>query len=404
MKKNAIIYGLVAFLLVLGFLFVEYNKPKKINWYPSYVSRHKIPFGTRIFSELITQKWDGRVQETYRPPYELLRDSVLKGTYVFINGRVNFGEAEGNEMLNWVSEGNRLFIAARGIDNFLLDTLSIQTERLYDAGKLEPIFEYSLVQEQFADDKASWDRDYSKLFFSRVDPNTTKVLGTVSVVNDTSGLRMTRANFLRTSFGQGEILLSTAPEAFTNYFILKDQNLNYTGGATTYLLDKGSIYLDAYYKNGKTISTSPMRIFLDTKEFKWAYYLSLIGVLLYIVFQGKRKQRPIAVIPPLANQSLNFTRTIGDMYYENHQRKSIANHKIEFFLEYIRNHFYLSTEKLDNSFIQQLASRSQHTYEQIEQLFRFFKQIQQSESLNDAHLEQLEKRIENFKVQAHGIK
>ena len=403
MKKNILIYGLICFLLVLGFLFVEYNKPKDINWYPSYVSRHKIPFGTRVFNELLQQKWEGHLQETYRPPYELLRDSVLKGTYVFINGRVNFGEAEGKELLEWVSRGNRLFVAAERIDNFLLDTLSVQTRRLYDPGELEPIFEYALVQEQFSKKKGIWDREYSKLFFSRIDTGTTKVLGTVSVVNDTSGVRKTRANFLRTTFGRGEVLMSTVPEVFTNYFMLKDQNLGYTGGVTTYLLEEETLYLDAYYKNGKTIATSPMRIFLETKEFKWAYYLSLIGVLFYIIFQGKRKQRAIPVIPPLANQSLNFTRTIGDMYYENHQRKNIAQHKIEFFLEYIRSHFYLPTEHLDRHFMQQLASRSQHNIEQIEQLFHFFRQLQESESLSDAHLEQLEKRIENFKVQAHGI-
>ena len=403
MKKNVLIYGFIGILLVLGFLFVEYNKPKDINWYPSYVSRHKIPFGTRVFRELLERKWEGQLKETYRPPFELLRDSVLEGSYVFINGRVHFGKEETQEILDWVSRGNRLFVAAGSIDNFLLDTLSVQTRRLYDPGKLEPVFEYALVQDQFSEDKGRWDREYSKLFFSRIDTNTTRVLGTVSVVNDTSKVLKRRANFLRTAFGQGEVLLSTVPEVFTNYFMLKEQNLEYTGGLATYFLEDETIYLDAYYKNGKTVATSPMRIFLETKEFRWAYYLSLIGVLLYVLFQGKRKQRAIPVIPPLANQSLNFTRTIGDMYYENHQRKSIALHKIEFFLEYIRNHFYLPTEKLDAHFVQQLASRSQHNTEQIEQLFQFFRQLQESESISDNQLEQLEKRIENFKVQAHGI-
>ena len=404
MKKNIYIYGFLGAIIIAGFLFVEYNKPKDINWYPSYVSRHKIPYGTRVFKTLATEQWGDRLRETYSPPFDLLQNEEFEGTFLFVNSRVNFGDAENNIILDWVSQGNRLFISANNFDYFLLDTLGVVTQRLFDHESLEPTFEYALLNDKSTQNKVTWNRDYSKGFFHKIDSTTTRTLGTVNVVNDSSGVSEARVNFIRSRFGKGEILLHLAPEAFTNYFLLNDKDhLDYTAQVASYLNTEDALYLDAYYKRGKTVEVSPMRIFLDTTEFKWAYYLTLIGALLYIVFQGRRKQRAIPVIPPLKNQSLNFTRTIGDMYYEGSQRKSIASHKIEFFLEYIRTQFYLPTEKIDSNFIKQLAARSQHTPQQIEQLFQFLQNVQEADSLSDPILEQLENRIQNFKKQAHGI-
>ena len=403
MKRNVYIYGLLTALLVGGFLFVEDNKPKKINWNESYVSRHKIPYGTRVYKELITEAWGDRLTETYRSPYEQLWEEQMEGTYVFFNDYIWFEAEELEALLEWVNDGNRLFLASEVITKELLDTLNINTGRLYKTDRFDPIFKYDLAAKALHEETALWKRAYSKDYFSKIDSSTTKILGTVALTNDSTHLNQPKANFIKTQFGQGEIFLSTAPEAFTNYFILEGDNLTYTSGVSSYFAQDERIYLDAYYKSGKTVAISPMRIFLDTKEFKWAYYLCLIGILLYIIFQGKRKQRAVPVVPPLTNQSLNFTRTVGDMYYETHQRRSIAEHRIEFFLEYIRSNFYLSTEKIDAAFIQQLAARSQHTPQQIEELFQFIDRIQKGSSLNDPLLEQLEKRIENFKAQAHGI-
>ena len=313
MKRNVYIYGLLTALLVGGFLFVEDNKPKKINWTESYVSRHKIPYGTRVYKELITEAWGDRLIETYRSPFELLWEEHMEGTYVFFNDYINLEEKELSALLEWVSDGNRLFLASEVITAELLDTLGIDAKRMYKADRFDPVFKYDLHFKELNNETALWKRAYSKDYFSKIDSNTTKILGTVVLTNDSTLQNQPRANFIKTQFGQGEILLSTSPEAFTNYFILEGNNLAYTSGISAYFAQDERIYLDAYYKSGKTVAVSPMRIFLDTKEFKWAYYLCLIGILLYIIFQGKRKQRAVPVIPPLTNQSLNFTRTVGDM-------------------------------------------------------------------------------------------
>ena len=75
-----------------------------------------------------------------------------------------------------------------------------------------------------------------------------------------------------------------------------------------------------------------------------------------MIFKGKRNQRLIPVITPLKNQTLAFTRTIANMYYEKSDHKNIATHKINYFLEYIRITHRLSTLKIDASFYEKLAA------------------------------------------------
>ena len=58
------------------------------------------------------------------------------------------------------------------------------------------------------------------------------------------------------------------------------------------------------------------RQILQSQALKWAFYMTLISLILFVIFRGKRTQRIIPVIDPLKNATLDFTKTIGDLYYQ----------------------------------------------------------------------------------------
>ncbi|MGB3150819.1 MAG: DUF4350 domain-containing protein, partial [Maribacter sp.] len=209
-------------------------------------------------------------------------------------------------------------------------------------------------------------------------------------------------NVIMQPFGKGKIILSTFPEAFTNYFLLKANNKDYTAGLLSYLDDSKTIYMDNHYKSGKSFYTSPMYIFLNTKELKWAYYTALIGVLIYIVFEGKRKQRAVPVITPLKNQTLAFTRTISDMYFEKSDQKSIAEHRINYFLDEVRSNYYLGKISGEDDFYKNLAARSGHSLESVKSLFIFMEQLRNKSQVTDSELIKLNTLIQKFKAKPDG--
>ena len=145
-----------------------------------------------------------------------------------------------------------------------------------------------------------------------------------------------------------------------------------------------------------------MYLFLNTKEFKWAYYLVLIGALVYVIFEGKRKQRAIPVVVPLKNQTLAFTRTIADMYFENGEQKQITAHKIAYFLDYIRTRLHISTQTLDETFLNQLAIRSNNDPADVQKLFKLIEKLQGKTQIANTELEELNKKIEAFKAKVDG--
>ena len=406
MGKRLIKYMVLIVITVGALLLVQYSKPKEINWFPSFVNDHKIPYGTKVFNEFLQEEFK-QVKQIYVPPFEFLanQDSI-KGTYVFINNEVNFGEVELHRLLDWTSKGNSLFIASSSFEQQLLDTLKLQTNNLYNSFENGRAYEHRLVNPQLGNNEEfTFEKDsYTSYFSLDSIPSPITVLGTVSAKNDSLSAKGQSINYnvIRKKYGEGEIILSTFPKAFTNYFILKDPNKAYTAGLLSYWDESRTLYLDNHYKAGKSIYTSPMYIFLNIREFKWAYYLALLGVVLYVVFEGKRKQRAIPVIEPLKNQTLAFTRTIADMYYESGETKAIAKHKIDYFLDYVRNHFYFQSIESHEDFYQNLASRSAHEVEEVEHLFKYLSQIESKETITDTELQKLNSLIEKFKKKAHG--
>lgn len=401
-KKNLvyIIIGTLTFALIL---FLEYNKKEEINWFPSYVTHHKIPFGTKVMNDIIQNKFDS-IQYVERPPFEFLKsNSDPKSTYLFVNNSISFGDDELADLLDWTSQGNTLFIASSNFEESLLDTLGLATASLFGDEGLAHEFQHKLVNPTLnLQRNFSYEKSYSTMYFSELDTLNSVVVGEVSNASDENNDFEIHPSIIKQNFGAGKIILSTFPVAFTNYFILKDNNKDYTAGLLSYLDDEQPLYIDSYYKSGKKFYTSPMYIFLNTKELKWAYYIILIGVVFYVIFEGKRKQRAVPIVNPLVNQSLAFTRTIADMYFEKGERKPIAEHKINYFLEGIRTNFYLNTEDQNEEFYKNLASRSNHTTEEIEAFFKKLNTVKNKTILTDEDVMDLNSSIEKFKAKAHG--
>ena len=408
-KKLKVYIGLLVFIL-LGIVYIESIKPKEINWFPSYDAKHKIPYGTYVLHKQMPALFaDKKVRDVYQSPYLFLKDSTNKGTYFFVDGKLNFGEEEFNELLKFVKRGNTVFIASNGVN---IDTLGVKSKRLSTTAFEEKTYQ-KLVNKNLDTKEYYFDRDFPKAYFSEIDTLKTTVLGELLIRNEKDSVVSRKPNFIKTKFGKGAFYLHTFPQAFTNYNMLLDTNYTYVASVLSYLnvnrnnisggqnagsSSSGTILWDTYYKTGKSGISSPMHYILSSKHLKWAYYMALIGVLFFVIFKGKRNQRLIPVISPLKNQTLAFTRTIANMYYEKSDHKNIATHKVNYFLEYIRITHRLSTLKIDAIFYNKLASRSGNSLEKVEGLFKKIDSIKAKDKISQEELIALNKAIEEFKA------
>jgi hypothetical protein len=396
MDKIGKIYIVLIVILLVLFVFIEYTKPKEVSWFPSFDKNHTIPYGTKVLHEEMKFIFKDRFEDVLKPPYSFLNKNDVKGTYFFVNETIAFGKEEMNTLLNWVAEGNQLFVASSSYDKEFLDTLGLGRDYLAHYETLKPSYELSLSNEALKNKKSAvFDRSVSVYFFTdkdSVSTNATRV-GEIKLKGKTKAY----VNVIEQSFGKGQIILSLFPQSFTNYFMLSSTNHEYVSGLLSYLSKSDKVFFDNYYKTGATFYSSPMYVFLTNNSLKWAYYVVLIAALFYIIFEGRRKQRSIPVITPLRNQTLDFVRTIANMYYEKKDHRDIAMYKINHFLAFVRRQQAMQLDEFNEFQLKAIAERNDKPYETTKKLFAYIKMLQNKQSVTKEELINLNRMIEDFK-------
>ncbi len=393
-SKNRIIILLMFLLFV--FILIGESKQKHINWFPSYAVKHKIPFGTYIAHREAQKLWHDSIIDVKSSPYVFFKENPdAKGTYLIYNPTVILGKTNLKTLLNWVAEGNSLFISAENFDTDLLDSLNLEIKYFVN-DNLEKKLLYRHLRLPIKDTAINDKVALGYVFEDKKLPDypAFKSLGEF-VQKEEDKQRL--VNFIKYKWQKGYIYLHSLPFAFTNYAILKNSaNQNYFEGLLAYLNLNKPIYWDVHTQIGEEKGYI-FQYLLENKAFLWAYRLTFVGLFLYIIFEGKRKQRPIPVILPPKNESLSFTKTIADMYIQHGENKKIAQIHIKHFMDYLRTRLHLDTRKPDKKLIQQIAQKTKSKEKTVTALFELINDIQQVTEIKPEKVLTLEKLINQIK-------
>ncbi len=403
MSRFQKIFGFGFLLLLAGLIYMEANKAQPINWFPSYDARDKIPLGGFVFDELLKESIGDNLTEIKSPPFEKLKNTEMMGTYLFINDYFDFDKAEMNSMFQWIEKGNSVFISGNYLGENLLDSLHLkmQSSIIYDQIKTEPLL--ALVNEKFKyETPFHINKDFDTRYFSEIDTLSNIVLGISDIYTGTLKIETPEVNFIKIKMGKGELFLHAQPEIFSNFFLVDDDNSKHTSDVLSYINNGNHIYLDHYYKSGKHINISPLRVLLNNKYFKWAYYFMLIGILLFIVFEGKRKQKAIPIVAPLENKTYEYTRTIAGMYLDESQHHKIAGKQISLFLEYIRTQLRIPTDSINSRFFKSISEKSGNSEEDTMSLFTRIEKIQNQTYTTAEEVVELHTSISAYKNKNNG--
>lgn len=392
-RSGKFAFGLVLVLILL-LTYLEATEPEPVNWNPSYLETDKIALGSFVFYESWREHGKAEIENISIPPFEFL-DQEREGTYFFLNNFIGFDDNELEKLLTWVDRGNSVFISADYISKNLLDTLNLKATTYRGLGNFVSRPGLNFVHPELQ--SPAWYNftfDTEALYFNQLDTLNHTVLGLSTFKSDPGNERV---NYIKAPFGKGEFFLHTNPQALGNYFLLTNDNYRYAEGVLSYIDSSGIVYWDKYYKAGKTFYTSPLYVLLNNKALKWAYYFILIGSVLFILFEGKRKQRPVPVVKPLKNQTFEYSRTIANLYLEQKNYRELALKKIEHFNDYIRTHYRLDTSHKDDKFYRELAGKTNNTMEDTLKLSNIFSTIIDKPEISTTELQELNNNIETFK-------
>ncbi|HYM94757.1 MAG TPA: DUF4350 domain-containing protein [Chitinophagaceae bacterium] len=311
-------------------------------------------------------------------------------------------EFEIKELLKFAESGNDVFISTRTVSSDAEKILGCRTSRISTSpaldseGRLIDKLSVSLFTPPFADNSLY---DYPGFKF-----NSWFYEKDTSITDQLGGDELHRVNFIHLGAGKGNFYIHLAPLAFSNYFLLHDRNIGYYENAFSLIRpDVTKVIWDEYflnkgeddYSNSKD-RTNWLNVLFRFPSLKAALLTAIFTLLLFIFLEMRRKQRYIPVIEKPRNDSLDFVKTIGRLYYDKGDHKNLCRKMAAYFLEHIRNRYKLATGKLDEDFIRSLQIKTGCTEEEIRGIVGFIKYLDDAPVINDKELTEFHKQLESF--------
>ena len=330
---------LISFLPVIALLCSCSGRHPMLNRRLSLWRKDDIPYGTKIAFDALPHLFpdaDVSVNKTSLLP---IGSPDNRKAYIVICSRLMADEGDIIWMMNFVGGGNQIFISANRVSESLMHNLKLRTTQrggfssepdslslgVYDPGD-------ELYHSYFypGDSYDNW--------VTGLDSQYTSILG-----RDARG----HPDFVRISYkGGGAIYLHFAPLAFSNFFLLHKENMAYYEQVMSYIPSsiKEVVWDDYFrYEHGGSSGffDSPVFKFIAANQaLRWGFWLLLLLFLIIYLFDSKRRQRMVPFIGPPRNTSLDFVRTIGQLYYQRRDNHNLAMKMAVHFQDQIRTRYH----------------------------------------------------------------
>lgn len=376
---------LLSVVVIVMALTVFSSADRKVDWEQTYDANSKQPYGLYIFGEQLKHFFSKKVDRISYTPYEYLRRNQQKGNYNYIFTTKGIDEVSLKKVLSDVQAGSQALFLNE--DQGLMDTLKIETDydyvskinlQLNSTSYNKPI--YLHIEKVFV--KVS--------YFTQLDKERDKVLGYVFFSEDTKK----KINFVEVPYGKGKFFLYLGPPmAFTNYFLKESQEArSYVATVLSYLPeDRPTVWFVPPTQGEDTLS-----FIMSQPQLRTAWHLMLLGFVLYLLFKGKRQQRTIPVIEKPKNTTIEFAQSISSLYYQERDATDMVRKKITYFLDQVRQRYYLDTQQINEDFATKLANKSGKDRDLVQQIVGTIIHFEQTQQAQEETLTQLDKWIDEF--------
>lgn len=388
-SRNFLFAMLVLFVL---FCLLQVNLPKKFVWSPTFSHVDKQPFGCFVFDSVLTQSLPNGYHVTKKTFFQLDQEHAKeKISVLMVVDQQDLKQLDVKYLCNIARRGGKVMVVAsssfddgRNADTVVVDEL----ERTFKV-KIEDGLYFSLrgiLSGLKAHDNDMYDTIYwnnretmyaaqpYKMFYNMVGgtlfvdsvPKVKRLAYTLSTAGydykhdslyvgdftsfdtivdekerieriDTFAIKKV-PTAVSVPYGKGEVIFVSSPLLFTNYGMLEGNTSVYIFRLMSYLADLPVYRTEAYVKTDAMLvaEQSPFREFIKRPPLRWALYLALLGVVLFMIFTARRRQRVIPIMSKPANRSLEFIQLIGTLYYQRKDHVDLVRKKFKLFAEELR--------------------------------------------------------------------
>ncbi|MGE6397418.1 DUF4350 domain-containing protein [Chryseobacterium scophthalmum] len=362
MNKTFKIYAVIFIIVMVILALLEVNKKEVTDWRKNYDVNQKSPFGLFVFNKEVKDLFKNNLTKLDVAPYDYYTEKDKKPHNILIV-ESEMDQESWNKILDEVSKGSDAMIIANRLPKNISDTIGFYGSKI----SYEDQNVLKLTDKKYQNDFIKLDKFPSGRGFSYIKPNV-QVLGkTVEENNDD------QANFIKTPFGKGTIYVHCEPLFLTNYYLLQSGNVRYAQSVFSYLKDRETLW---FVESNTKESRSLLRFILSNPALKYAWWVFLGGLVLFIFFNVKRKQRIVPIIEPLKNTSAEFVKSIGNLYLQEGDFHDMMAKKAQYFLNKVRLDLLIDTQNLDEEFAKKLQLKTGKSVEMVNEAIVLIKKAQ----------------------------
>ena len=309
-------------------------------------------------------------------------------------------EAEMRRLIDFIRKGNTVFISTAMVSSEVQAMLHCEIPDVFDIndnlspGNSDDSFSVSLLEPPFSKkDEYGCPGKRFESYFSKYDSDISAVFGNgIYVLPD----------LIRVKAGKGSLLFHLTPLAFSNYFLLYRKNIDYYNKVLSLIPnDTKKVAWDEYflykrYSDDNAKEKSVLSGLMSQRSFRMALWVLIVLLTIFILQEMRRKQRIIPAMAKPRNDSLEFVKTIGRLYYEKRDNKNLCRKMVAYFLEHVRNRYKLSTSRLDEEFIVSLQGKTAQPIENIRKIVSFINRMDDTEEIKDYELSDFHRALEEF--------
>lgn len=403
-RKTIFIFAGIVILLLIVFLWNGSNSKGKWRWEQTYQEMDKNPYGLFVLHELL-KNYGSSFTDLNEYIKKSLPQNVKGANYVFVGEALYLDSLDNERLINFAKEGNRVFISSKVVPFVFFNAIYDKTCQSFMYKK----YDYDdkrgqYIHLNFTHPKLHENQNFEYPFVHSYDTLATS-WHSIDTLTDCKNLDRnisvlgkmddSQANFIKIKIGEGEVYFHSTPIAFTNYFLVNEDRLRYANKVFSHLNLSGAIFWDTRGRvprevgesmnrrkrgerngyNPQLDQNSPLKYVLSEPSLRWAWYLFLMLILTYMTFHAKRRQRIIPVLAKKKNASLEFVRTVGQMYFIQRDISGLCDMKLKQFRTFVKERYHLATRELNTEFVQNLAQKADIPSERIERIVAFEQRI-----------------------------
>ncbi|KFF27767.1 hypothetical protein [Chryseobacterium vrystaatense] len=351
MKKTFKIYAVIFIVVMVILALLEVNKKETTNWRKNFNINEKSPFGLFVFGNEAKSLFKNNLKKIEQTPYDYYSERKKEAHNIIVIEK-DLDKESWKKIMDQVSDGSDAMILVSNVPKDISDSIGFYSSDISFAE--ENVLK--LTDKVYQNDFIKLDKFPSGRGFSYIKPKV-EVLGKTVEKDNTD-----QVNFIKTKFGKGTIYVHSEPLFLTNYYLLKPGNVEYAQDVFSYLQDRETIW---FVENDTKVSRFFMRFVLSNPALKYAWWVLLGGLVLFIFFNAKRKQRIVPVEEPLRNTSVDFVKSIGNLYLQEGDFHDMMAKKAQYFLNKVRMDLLIDTQNLDEEFVKKLHLKTGKTMEMI---------------------------------------